>query len=322
MSPSWLTSLEEQLNQVFNAIARLFPADSYLYYSFNVKGLLAVVLVSLICGAVGSLVVGNRMAFYSDALAHCALAGIALGILLALLAGIRDHKEFQHWIVPIMVIFGVLIGLAIAFVRETTNLTSDTVIGVFFAGAMGFGAMLLKAQAGSSRAVANPESLLFGEVLSVTPLDLLYLIALGVLTLALLGGMYNQLVFASFSPSLAMSRRVPVRLCNYCFVILLALVVNLCVKVVGVLLINAMLVVPAATAANISRNMRQMFWFTILLCLLAGTVGHYVSDRIEIPLARGEPLQFGPAGTIVMLSVLLFFGSMIVGPLLRGRQAA
>jgi zinc transport system permease protein len=318
MHDSWLDRLNDQLTEVVNAAAQLFPAGTYLSYSWTIHSLLAVVLVSLVCGAVGSLVVGNRMAFYSDALAHCAIAGVALGILLALFAGV-PQTGISRWIMPTMLVFGVAIGLAIAFVRETTSLASDTVIGVFFAGAMGFGAMLLKAQAGNTRVFASPESLLFGELLAVGALDLLYLLALALLTAGVLAVMYNQLVFASFSPSLARSRRVRVRLCNYVFIVLLALIVNLCVKVVGVLLINALLIVPAATAANVCRNMRQLFWLTIILCLLSGCLGHYLS-HFEYSLPNGRDLQFGPAGTIVTVSVLLFFASMVAAPWLGLRR--
>src|SRR5207248_3354214 len=109
------------------------PIDSFLSQPSNVRGLLAVVLVSLLCGTVSSLVVGNRMAFFSDALAHCAFAGVALGLLIGIASGStarRDQWDFyQQWIIPlVMVSFGVLVGLLIAYVREKTGLASDTVI--------------------------------------------------------------------------------------------------------------------------------------------------------------------------------------------------
>src|SRR3954469_20492038 len=98
-------------------------------WDFTTRSLIAVIVVSLICGAVGSLVVGNRMAFFSDALAHCAFAGIALGML-GLLA-VDALKASGYWVLPaVMVAFGVAVGVAIVYVRETTGLASDTVIGV------------------------------------------------------------------------------------------------------------------------------------------------------------------------------------------------
>lgn len=320
------------VNWLVDAIVLRAHEDSFLGQQFNVRGLLAIVLVSLICGTVSSLVVGNRMAFFSDALAHCAFAGVALGLLVGVGLGFsgleqthEQRESFFQVIVPlVMVGFGILVGVLIAYVREKTGLASDTVIGVFFAGAIGLGAMLLKALARASRQYFSAESFLFGDPITVTSFDLTLLAGLLAILLGFLGVTYNQLVFTSFNPSLARSRRIPVRLCNYAFIVILALVVNLCLKAVGVLLINALLIVPAATAANLCRNMRQLFWTTTLLCLTVGVAGHWLSWEVQLPdpAGLGEPLSFGIGGTIVVLSVVLFYLSMLVGPWVRGRQAA
>jgi zinc transport system permease protein len=99
---------------------------------------------------------------------------------------------------------------------------------------------------------------------------------------------------------------VNLRLNNYLFIVLLALVVNLSIKAVGALLINALLVVPAATAASVAKNLRQMFWLTVLLCAAAGLGGLWLSTTVAVPV-RGRPVPFGPSGTIVVVSVALFF---------------
>src|SRR5262249_46569243 len=135
---------------------------------------------------------------------------------------------------------------------------------------------------------------------------------------------YNQFVMASFNPSLARSRNIPLRLCNYLFVVLLALIVNLCLRAVGVLLINAMLVVPAAAAANVSRNLRQMFWGSVLISVISGVAGLWLSNTVRLPIGRGTPIDLEPSGAIVVLSVLTFFATMAVkswqaGRFLRGR---
>jgi zinc transport system permease protein len=297
------------LDVQFNHLANLFPDGSFFNLGANIKGGLAVILVSLVCGAVGSLVVGNRMAFFSDALSHCALAGVGLGLILGLVTGILHQAEtvqaaYVDWVVPAITIgFGILIGLGIAFIREKTALASDTVIGVFFAGALGLGAILLKYLARNSpRQVFQLENLVFGDILTVRSADLLMLLGLMAVTVVLLGLMYNSLVFHSFNPSLARSRRFPVRLCSYLFVVLLAVIVNVCLRVVGALLINAMLVVPAAAAGNISRNMRQLFWVTVVLCLVSGIAGLWLSWDFALA---------GSGGSIVVVSVLLFFASML-----------
>jgi zinc transport system permease protein len=292
------------LQSAIDRIATVFPNGSWMSYSFNVNALIVVVLVSVLCGAVGSLVVGNRMAFFSDALAHCAFAGITLGLISALAMGLTQDSI----IIPIvMVVFGVAIGIAIAFVRERTGLGSDTVIGVFFAFAVGFGGMLFNAL---SNRTMNPEAFLFGSPLFVHIQDIVALILLGLALVFILMRRYNHFVLTSFNPSLARSRQVPLEWCNYLFIILLALIVNLCLKAVGALLINAMLVVPAATAANFGRNLRQMFWGSIFVSLFVGIGGLWVSNTFSLNLGRGQVLEFGPSGSIVVLGVILFFISV------------
>ncbi len=309
------------VNHLIDFLCNFFPEGTLYSYSYNVQGLLAVLLVSLICGAVGALVVGNRMAFFCDALAHCAFAGVGLGVLLALLSGATHEKEIAHWVLPIMVSFGFLVGLGIAFVREKTSLASDTVIGVFFAGAMGLGVMIFKPL--SRRSYFHPEHFLFGDLMSLNTEDLVLLFGLALVTAVVLVFMYNSMVLTSFNPSLARSRQVRVRLCNYLFIMLLALIVNLCLKIVGLLLINAFLIVPAATASLVCRNMRQVFWSTIGICLLVGVSGQWLSWELTIPdpASPREPLRFGASGIIIVLSVVLFFAAMAIGPLLRGRKA-
>ncbi len=279
-------------------------------YGFDFRALLSVLLVTTICGMVGALVVGNRMAFFSDAMAHCAFAGVALGILLTLALGSGKHPEAYRWLIPlVMVAFGALVGLAIAFVKEKTELASDTVIGVFFAGAIGFGAMLLSAL--KQRRAIDPETFLFGSPLYVQDIDFLYLAILFALVVALLLWRYNHLLLASFNSSLARSRRISLRLNNYLFILLLALIVNFSIVTVGALLINAMLIVPAATASNIARNLRQMFWLTLGFSLAAGLAGLYLSSAFYVRFPSGIEVEFGPSGTIICVSVLLFFVSVL-----------
>ena len=310
----------EWLEQWIHTLCDWFPPQTFLSYPWNMKGLIAIALVGLICGAVGSLVVGNRMAFFSDALAHCAFAGVALGLLLGVVTG-ADDEQFSQWITLVMITFGILVGLGIAFVREFTAQANDTVIGVFYAGAIGLGAVFLKA--GSGRRYLPPEDFLFGNLVTVQSTDLLILAGLTVVAGAVLALMYNNLLFTSFNRSLALSRRIPVRLCSYLFIILLALIVNLCLKVVGAMLINALLVVPAATAANWCRNMRQLFWVSVFLCLFVGVGGHWISSEIQLPTpGGGKPSRPGESGTIVVLAVLLFTLSMWLGPGLRRARGA
>ena len=300
------------LRQAIDWFCSHFPARSFFYYPFNVLALLALILVAINCGMVGSLVIGSRMAFFSDALAHCAFAGVSIGFVIfeVFLSATRSPDEFWQWVTPIMVAFGVLVGFGIAFVRQCTNLASDTVIAVFFASAIGLAALLRKLI--SSRRVFNLEDFLFGDPLTATAEHIIMLAGLTLVTVLVLYFIYNPLLLTGFSNSLALSRRVRVQTVHYVFVILLALIVNLCLRSVGVLLINALMVVPAATAINVTRNLRQLFWLTIGLTLVISLGGLAISW--EFSTRRRE---FGVSGTIILLGVILFALSVSFGPLLR-----
>jgi zinc transport system permease protein len=309
---------EHWLTPLITAFTGLFPSGTFLSFSFNVQALLALILVSVVCGSVGSLVVGGRMAFFSDALAHCAFAGISLGFVFfeAVVAGSRPANEFWGWVTPVMVLFGALVGAGIAYVRSNSGLSSDTVIGVFFAASVGLAGALRKLI--HNRNLFNLEDFLFGDPLLVGPGDLVHLAVLALVTALILGWTFNRLLLAGFNPSLALSRRVPVARDSYLVIILLALIVNLCLRSIGVLLINALLVVPAATAVNLSTNLRQVFWLSIGVCLACCVGGHLLSWE----LGAGAGIDLGVPGTVVLLSCGLFTLSLCVGPSLRRRTGA
>lgn len=306
--------LEERIDGFEHWSKDQLGPDSVFSKRWMVLGLLGVTLVSLTCGMVSSLIVSNRMAFFSDAVAHCAFAGIALGLVLFLLGIVSDDG-----ILGIMILFGVLVGLGIAYVRERTGLANDTVIGVFFAASMGLGAVLLKGVRGAPSRYSSPENFLFGDLLGVNGKDLVYLALLLGACAAFLYWFYNSLVFTSFNPSLARSRGFSIRLGNYLFIILLGLIVNICLKVVGALLINALLILPAAAAANVARNLRQFFWISTLLSLIAGVTGLLLSDWWS-PVLGGRTIHLGSGGLIVLVGVMFFFASMFLGRWVRGAR--
>jgi zinc transport system permease protein len=318
MSLGWVTAAGAVVDDAILRLAEFGRTSEalggLLGEAFTIRGLLGVILVSLICGVVSSLVVSNRMAFFSDALAHCAFAGVALGLIFYLV-GLASEDD---GILAIMVAFGVLVGLAIAWVREQTSLANDTVIGVFFAGAMGFGAVLLKV-ASKLGSRFSPENFLFGDVLGVFGRDLIYLLLLFLATVTFLYWFYNDLVFHSFNPSLARSRLLPTRLASYLLIVLLGLIVNLSLKIVGALLINALLILPAATASNLSRNLRQFFWLSTALSVLAGVGGFLLSTSSAwVPYLGRHAVSLPPGGLTVLIGVAAFFLSMGVSRRVRG----
>ncbi|MFQ3650514.1 MAG: metal ABC transporter permease [Gemmataceae bacterium] len=290
------------------AVVQLAPVDSFFSYKFNVTALVALFLVALVCGSTGSLVVGARMAFFSDALAHSAFAGVSIGFLLVLVFLAGEREAFWTWVTPVMLAFGMLVGFGIAWARERTGLTNDTVIGVFFAASTGLAAALRKLI--QNRQLFTLEDFLFGDPLLSSPGDLVNLLILLLLVVGLLGWLYNPLMLGGFNASLAQSRQLPHRLASYAFIVLLALVVNLCVRVVGVMLINALLVVPAATAVNLGRNLREVFWWSVGLCLISCIGGLFLCWEIETCLS----VKLGIPGTIVLVAVTLFALSVILSP--------
>lgn len=303
-------------NLIRNFAASCAP-DSFFALPENLFALLALLCVGLTCGAVGSVVVGTRMAFFSDALAHCAFAGIGIGFLFfELVLEPRGVPPDQFWtyVTPLMIGFGICVGLGIAAVKQATGLASDTVIGVFFAGAIGLAAALRRVI--HSRAFFSLEDILFGDPLFTQAGDVLNLGMLVLLTFGLLAWIGNALFLASFNQSLALSRRMNVQLHQYLFMILLAILVNLCLRTVGALLINTLLVVPGATAANLSRNLRSMFWLTIVICVGCCIGGHLINWEVN---SAGFKLDIG--GTVVLLAVGMFFLSVLLGPILRQRKS-
>lgn len=315
----WYVTPAQWLDEKLSAVKLWFPEQSLFRNKQMLIGFISVVLVSLICGAVSSLVLSNRMAFFSDALAHFAFAGVALGILM----NIAGWLASDDMIVPVMVIFGIASGCGIAYVKQKTVLANDTIIGVFFAGAMGLGAILLTAVTkigGGGRGSQNPETFLFGDPMATTSQQIVYLLLLLVMTIFFLVFRYNSLVLSSFNNSLARSRRISVQLGNYLFIIFLAMTVNACLKVVGALLINALLILPAATAGNMSRTLRQFFWLSLVASLVAGLGGFLLSATWQ-PTISGKSLPLASGGVIVLLGTICFFTSILLGPLLRGKRA-
>ena len=301
------------LEDLLRRLALLAPEKSFFGQGFNLSALLALLLVGVACGAVGSIVVGGRMAFFSDALAHSAFAGVSIGfVVFSLLAAPGQGDAFWAWVTPVMVAFGMMVGFSIAWVRERTGLASDTVIGVFFASAVGLAAALRKVM--QDRALFTLEDFLFGDPLLVRGPDLVALIVLAAVVAGAVALLYNPLLLGGFNPSLALSRRLPHRFASYAFIVLLAVIVNLCVRTVGILLINALMIVPAATASNLSRNLRQLFWLTLGLTVFSCLAGLFASWEVETRTG----VRLGIPGAVVLVAALLFALSMLA-PLFKGR---
>ena len=206
----------------------------------------------------GTMAVQQQMAFFSDALGHSALTGIGLGIVLGM------HDDLLS-----MLIFGVVWAIAISRIKQTGTTSADTIISVFSSTSIALGLVILAHGGG----FAKYSTLLIGDVLAVTPQDLLYLLIALVCGVVLWAVMYNALLLTGINASLAQSRGIRTKLTEYAFAVLLAVAVMLAIRWVGVMLINALLILPAAAGRNLAKNARQHAVISVLIALICGIAG-------------------------------------------------
>lgn len=274
---------------VYDLLARLLPFEAF-QAGFMQRALLGLLLISPMAAAMGVQVVNFRMAFFSDAISHSAFAGVALGLIFAISPG---------WTMPL---FGLLVGLAIVAMQRRSTLSSDTVIGVVFAAVMAFGLAMVSRDRGVAR---DLQRFLYGDILTITEADLAALAALFVAVLAFEAWSYNRLLYLGLSPVLAHAHRVRIAAYQYAFAGLLALVVMFSIWAVGVLLVTALLVVPAAAARNLARSAGPMFWWAVLISIVSAVAGLAISAQEWAGTATGP--------TIVLCGFLCFLVSHGVG---------
>lgn len=215
-------------------VQTLLPFE-FMQFDFMVNALLAILLLTPLLGLLGTMAVNQQMAFFSDALGHSALTGIGLGILLGVSSDLLA-----------MLVFGIVWALLICRIKQTGAASTDTIISVFSSTSVAAGVLVLSMGGG----FAKYSSLLVGDVLAVQDSDLLYLLIALVAGIALWAVLYNSLLLSGISPSLARSRGIHNRLVECAFVVLVAVAVMLAIRWVGVMLINALLILPAAAGAQ------------------------------------------------------------------------
>ncbi len=253
-------------------------------YAFMRQALLAVVLAAPVFGLLGTMVVTHRMAFFSDAVGHSALCGIAIGVLL----GLGDP-------LAAMVGFALLFGAGILVMKRATGLTSDTVIGLFMSFAVALGIVLLS-RGGKFNQYGH---YLIGDILGITPGQVGWLAGVGLLAVVALLAEYNGLLLIGLNPSLASSRGVRVKAVEMGFGLLTALVVTVNLQWVGMLILNAMLVLPAAAARNLSSSARGYAGWAVALSTVSGVAG----------LLLSYGLGTATGATIVLVAMALFLGT-------------
>lgn len=235
---------------------------SWINYDFMKNALLAVIIVTPCFGLVGTMVVGNRMAFFSDVIGHSALTGIAIGVIL----GFTDVR-------PVMIVFAIVLSVAINVILEKTRASSDTVIGVFSAATVALGVALLSRGGSFNRYSV----FLIGDILSVTPVEIFYLLLLFVTVFLFWIFFGSYLALISVEPSLAYDRIVSPFIVRTLFSVLVALVVILSIRWVGLLIINSLFILPAASARLLSGSLKGYYFRSMLISLLSGISGLIIS---------------------------------------------
>jgi len=251
-----------------------------LAYGFVVNALLAGLMIGPVLGGLGTLVVVKRFAFFSEAVGHAALTGVAIGILLG-----------EPYTGPYGSLFGycLLFGILLNFLRNRTGLSPDTLIGVFLSVSLALGASLLLMLAGKIN-VHILENVLFGSVLTVSGQDLVVLGIVAVLVLALAVPLYNRIMLASFNPQLAAVRGVAVKTMDYLFVVLVTLVTVAAVKVIGAILVGALLVIPAAAARLVSQSLKGFFFLSVLIATISTLFGILLPIVFDLPVPSGAAI--------------------------------
>lgn len=234
-----------------------------LSWDFMKNTLLAVLLMSPLFGLVSTMVVTGRMSFFSDALGHSAFTGIAIGCICGIAA--------PAWAA---VAFSVGFALLFSFVRSRSNQAADTLIGVFSSAAVALGIFAATFGGGS---FTKYNKYLIGDILSVTPGELGMLALVLVLTAIFWVLFSNRLTLISIHPQLASSRGIPGSRIQTLFTVAIAVIVTLAISWVGLLILNSFLVLPGASARNVSRNLKQYHLFSVLFALLSGIGGLVLS---------------------------------------------
>lgn len=281
---------------IYRVIDTLLPFE-WMEFNFMKNAFVAVLLITPLFGLVGTMIVNNRMSFFSDALGHSALTGIAIGVLLGV-----DNYLLS------MLGFALLFAVGISAVIGSGVSSADTIIGVFSSTGLALGVVLLSASGGFSKY----SSYLIGDILTVQPEEIALLGCVLIVVLLVWGLFFNRFLLTSINGDLAASKNIREGALQKIFVILVAVLVTVSIKWVGVLIINSLLVLPAASARNVARSMRSYHAWSVGVSMFSGVTGLILSYY----------LGTAAGGTIVLVAAVVFAVTFAVGALSGRRRAA
>ena len=260
---------------------------SWLDYNFMKNAFLAVLLITPLFGILSTMVVSNRMAFFSDSLGHGAFTGLAIGSLVGIFSPLVS-----------LVGFSILFALLITYIKNNSSASTDTIIGVFSSTGIAAGLMMMSYGGGFNKY----SSYLIGDILSITPDDLISLMGVFVLVLLVWGWLFNRLLVLSINSSFARSRGINAVMAEGIFASVVAVVVAISIQWVGLLRINSLLVLPAASARNITSSVKEYHLVSVLCAMISGISG----------LVLAYYYNMAAGATIVVIAALIFFVTLVL----------
>lgn len=254
----------------------------WLEYGFMQNALMAVVMITPLFGLLSTMVVSNRMAFFSDSLGHGAFTGLAIGAILGIFSPVQS-----------LVVFSVFFALLITWIKNNSSASTDTIIGVFSSLGIAVGLMMMS-YGGSFNKYS---SYLIGDILSITEAELQSLAVVLVIVLCVWLWIFNRLLILSINSSFARSRGISAVLVEGIFASMVAIVVAISIQWVGLLIINSLLVLPGASARNIANSIKQYHFFSVLFAVVSGISG----------LVLAYYCNMAAGATIVVIAAGIFF---------------
>ena len=270
---------------IYSLMDTLLPFE-WLSFDFMKNAFLAILLITPLFGLLSTMVVSNRMAFFSDSLGHGAFTGLAIGAIAGLLSPMSS-----------LVAFSIVFALLITWIKNYSSASTDTIIGVFSSTGIAVGLMIMSYGGGFNKF----SGYLIGDVLSITPGEIGALLGVVVLVVVLWGRLFNKLLLLSVNQPFARSRGLNVMLLESVFAVMVAVVVAISIQWVGLLIINSLLVLPGATARNMANSVKQYHALSVGSAMIAGITG----------LVLAYQFNMAAGATIVFISAMLFFISMV-----------
>ena len=280
------------MQEILYNLLNMLPFE-FLQYTFMKNALIAILLATPIFAILGTMIVNEKMAFFSDSLGHSAICGIAIGMLF----GITNTNLS-------MIIFASIFAILLNCVKHRVSYGADTIISVFSSLAIAIGLAILNITGSFNQY----SSILVGDILSINWTEIIYVLFTFIAILVFWWYNFNKLHSISVNKSIATSKGINVKLIDNIFVVLIAIIVMISIRWIGILLINSLLILPAASSRNIAKNMRQYHLFSVLISMFSGIVGLVSSYYYNIPT--------GPM--IVIISGTIYFITFIIKERIKG----